>query len=233
MLEGQGEAVRFYFLEMNTRLQIEHAITEACTGVDLVRGQLEVAAGQPLPWSQSALTSRGHAIECRLYAENPRQDFLPQAGSVELYREPAGPGLRIDSGVREGSAVPVHYDPLLAKVIASGETRDLALRRAADALRRYVVLGVTTNLRLLQRILDHPQFREGRVDTGLLDQDIDLMLGPVTGAPAVAAAAAAGLVTPPTRASQLHRPRSDDVSNPWTTLTGWRLATHGDQAGDE
>ena len=235
LLEGEGEAVRFYFLEMNTRLQVEHAITEACTGVDLVRGQLEVAAGQRLPWSQNALTSRGHAIECRLYAEDPRQDFLPQAGSIALYREPAGPGLRIDSGVREGSAVPVHYDPLLAKVIASAETRDLALRRAADALRRYVVLGVTTNLLLLQRILEHPQFRQGRVDTSLLDQDIDLMLGPVTGAPAiaVAAAAAAGLVTPPMRTRQPRRPLLDDVSDPWTTLTDWRLATQSQQPGDE
>ena len=134
--------------------------------------------------------SRGHAIECRLYAEDPRQDFLPQAGTISLYREPTGPGLRIDSGVREGSTVPVHYDPLLAKVIACAETRGLAGGRAADALQRYVVLGVTTNLLLLGRVLDHPRFREGRVDTGLLDQELDTMLRPVTGAPAIAAAAA-------------------------------------------
>ena len=220
---------------MNTRLQVEHAITEVCTGVDLVRQQLKVAAGQPLPWSQNELTARGHAIECRLYAEDPRQDFLPQAGTVALYREPAGPGLRIDSGVREGSAVPVHYDPLLAKVIASAETRDLAIRRAADALRRYVVLGVTTNLLLLRRILDHPQFRQGRVDTGLLDRDISTMLGPVTGAPVVAAAAAAAasLVSSPTHAGQPEGQPVDDASDPWTTLTGWRLATQSHQAGDE
>ena len=235
LVEGQGDAMQLYFLEMNTRLQVEHAITEVCTGVDLVRQQLEVAAGQPLPWSQNELTARGHAIECRLYAEDPRQDFLPQAGTVALYREPAGPGLRIDSGVREGSAVPVHYDPLLAKVIASAETRDLAIRRAADALRRYVVLGVTTNLLLLRRILDHPQFRQGRVDTGLLDRDISTMLGPVTGAPVVAAAAAAAasLVSSPTHAGQPEGQPVDDASDPWTTLTGWRLATQSHQAGDE
>ena len=222
---------------MNTRLQVEHAITEVCTGVDLVRGQLEVAAGQPLPWSQDGLASRGHAIECRLYAEDPRQDFLPQAGSIALYREPAGPGLRIDSGVREGSAVPVHYDPLLAKVIASGETRDFAVRRAADALRRYVVLGVTTNLLLLRRILDHPRFRQGRVDTGLLDQEIDTMLGPdhrvhLWSPPR----------PPPRPASTAHlrAPNSGRraaigrcLLDPWTTLTDWRLATQSHRAGDE
>ena len=235
LLEGQGDTAQFYFLEMNTRLQVEHAITEVCTGVDLVRGQLEVAAGQPLPWSQDGLASRGHAIECRLYAEDPRQDFLPQAGSIALYREPAGPGLRIDSGVREGSAVPVHYDPLLAKVIASGETRDFAVRRAADALRRYVVLGVTTNLLLLRRILDHPRFRQSRVDTGLLDQEIDTMLGPITGPPVVAAAAAAAasLADAPKGAEQSPGPPLDGLLDPWTTLTDWRLATQSHRAGDE
>ena len=234
LLEGQGETARFYFLEMNTRLQVEHAITEVCTGVDLVRGQLEVAAGQPLPWSQSALASRGHAIECRLYAEDPQRDFLPQAGSIALYREPAGPGLRIDSGVQEGSAVPVHYDPLLAKVIASAETRDLAIRRAADALRRYVVLGVTTNLLLLQQVLRHPQFRQGHVDTGFLDRDIDTMFGPVEDAPAVAAAAAAiSLVSRPTAGRRPQATPSDDVSDPWTMLTGWRLATERPRASGE
>ena len=231
LLESQGESARFYFLEMNTRLQVEHAITEVCTGVDLVRGQLEVAAGQPLPWSQSALASRGHAIECRLYAEDPQCDFLPQAGSIALYREPAGPGLRIDSGVEEGSAVPVHYDPLLAKVIASAETRDLAIGRAADALRRYVVLGVTTNLLLLRQVLDHPRFRQGRVDTGLLDRDIDTMLGPVDGAPAIAAAAAAAvsLVSRPTGGRRSEETPSVAASDPWTTLAGWRLGADRDR----
>ena len=235
LLEGEGDTARFYFLEMNTRLQVEHAITEVCTGVDLVGGQIKVAAGQPLPWSQDELTSRGHAIECRLYAEDPRKDFLPQAGSIARYHEPAGPGLRIDSGVREGSVIPVHYDPLLAKVIAFAETRELAARRAADALRRYVVLGVTTNLLLLQRILVHPRFRQGRVDTGLLDQEVDTMLGPISGVPAVAAAAAAAasLVNPPTPASQPPGSPGDATSGPWTTLTDWRLATQTYSTRDE
>ena len=226
LLEGQGDDARFYFLEMNTRLQVEHAITEVCTGVDLIRGQLEIAAGHPLPWSQARLTSRGHAVECRLYAEDPRQDFLPQAGAIALYREPTGPGLRIDSGVREGSRVPVHYDPLLAKVIAAAETRDLAIGRAADALRRYVVLGVTTNLLLLRRVLDHPRFREGRVDTGLLEQELDGLLRPGTGAAVIAAAAAAATdqVAPHNRVAQVSRSSDGSVSDPWTDLTDWRLS---------
>ena len=226
---GAGDEASFYFLEMNTRLQVEHAVTEACTGVDLVRGQLEIAAGHRLPWSQDSVASRGHAIECRLYAEDPRQDFLPQAGNVLLYREPTGPGLRIDSGVREGSTLPVHYDPLIAKVIASAETRDLAIRRAADALRRFVVLGMTTNLQLLGRILEHPQFQDGRVDTGLLDRDLHTMLSPTKGAPLIAAAAAAAAAmhgrNEKTPASLLTAAsRLEDVADPWTTLTDWRLA---------
>jgi len=161
----------------------------------------------------------------RLYAEDPRRDFLPQAGTVALYREPTEPGLRIDSGVAEGSTVPVHYDPLLAKVIASAETRDLAARRAADALRRYVVLGVTTNLLLLRRILDHPRFREGRIDTALFEAELDTMLRPVDGPPMIAAAAAAAInnVSPPTHAGQPPESRPEGVTDPWTTLTDRRL----------
>ena len=235
LLEGEGDEARFYFLEMNTRLQVEHAITEACTGVDLIRGQLEIAAGHPLPWSQVDLRSRGHAVECRLYAEDPRQDFLPQAGAIALYREPTGPGLRIDSGVQEGSIIPVHYDPLLAKVIAAAETRDLAIRRAADALRRYVVLGVTTNLMLLRRVLDDPRFREGRVDTGLLEQELAGLLRPMTGAAVIAAAAAAAVnqVAPQDRATQASRSPDTGLSDPWTDLIDWRLATAPPEAESE
>ena len=120
---------------MNTRLQVEHPVTEAVVGVDLVHAQLRVAAGEPLPFSQGAISQRGHAIECRIYAEDPAQDFLPQAGTILLYHEPRGPGIRVDSGVAQGSVVSVHYDPLLAKLIVSAESRDAARRRAIVALR--------------------------------------------------------------------------------------------------
>ncbi len=128
LLEGEGDDARFYFLEMNTRLQVEHPVTEEVTGVDLVRAQLEVAAGAPLPWAQESLGQRGHAIECRIYAEDPSSDFLPQAGPLLLYREPSGPGIRIDAGVVEGDEIGVNYDPMLAKLVAAAETTG---RRAA------------------------------------------------------------------------------------------------------
>src|SRR5208282_5357576 len=127
LLTPAGE---FFFLEMNTRLQVEHPVTECVTGVDLVRAQILVASGEPLPWTQEMLSQRGHAIECRIYAEDPAQGFLPQAGRVLCYREPRMPGVRIDAGVTEGSEVPVYYDPMLAKLIASGETREAARERA-------------------------------------------------------------------------------------------------------
>jgi len=162
----------FYFLEMNTRLQVEHPVTEHTLGVDLVAAQLIVASGDPLPWRQSALAVRGHTIEARLYAEDPSSGFLPQAGTLLLYREPSIPGVRIDSGVREGDRIPVHYDPLLAKVIATAESRDGAISRLQAALRSFPVLGVRTNLELLLGILNHEAFRAGTMDTTFLDRHL-------------------------------------------------------------
>ena len=132
---------------MNTRLQVEHPVTEQVTGFDLVRAQLLVAAGEPLPWTQDDVSQRGHAIEARIYAEDPAQGFLPQAGPLLLYREPRLPGVRVDSGVAEGGEVSIYYDPMIAKVIATAETRDLAIARLAAALRAFPVLGVRTNIR--------------------------------------------------------------------------------------
>jgi acetyl/propionyl-CoA carboxylase alpha subunit len=161
----------FYFLEMNTRLQVEHPVTEQVTGLDLVRAQLLVAAGEPLPWTQADVSQRGHAIEARIYAEDPAQGFLPQAGRLLLYREPRLPGVRIDSGVTEGGDVSIYYDPMIAKVIATAETRDLARARLTAALRAFPVLGLRTNIPFLLRILEHPRFRAGAIDTGFLDRE--------------------------------------------------------------
>jgi acetyl/propionyl-CoA carboxylase alpha subunit len=161
----------FYFLEMNTRLQVEHPVTEQVTGRDLVRAQLLVASGQRVPWTQDQITQRGHAIEARVYAEDPARGFLPQAGPLLLYREPRLPGLRIDSGVVEGDAVPVHYDPLIAKVVATAESREMARTRLVSALRDYPILGVRTNIGFLLRILEHARFADGTIDTGFLDRE--------------------------------------------------------------
>jgi 3-methylcrotonyl-CoA carboxylase alpha subunit len=173
LVDGTGamsEETPFYFLEMNTRLQVEHGVTELVTGVDLVHAQLDVAGGERLPWRQEVLAQRGHAIEARVYAEDPSAGFLPQAGRLLLYREPRMPGVRVDSGVGEGDEIGVHYDPLIAKVIAAAESRELAIARLLAALRDFPVLGVRTNIPFLLRVLDHADFRAARIDTGFLDR---------------------------------------------------------------
>ena len=227
LVEQTETDARFYFLEMNTRLQVEHPVTELTTGVDLVRAQIEIAAGSPLPWTQAQLQSRGHAIECRVYAEDASRDYLPQAGRIALYREPAGPGIRLDAGVTEGSDVPLQYDPLLAKLVAYGEQRDWARARMLDALRQYVVLGVTTNLHLLQQVLRHPRFVAGDLDTGFLEQARDALIEPCGGPPLTAALAAAAAcrirepVEPVAAAARAPAARS----HPWTDLAGWRISS--------
>ena len=216
LLEGRGPDARFYFLEMNTRLQVEHPITEAVTGVDLVRAQLDVAAGQPLPWSQASLTQRGHAIECRVYAEDPSQGFLPQAGPLLLYREPSGPGIRIDSGVREGDRVGVEYDPLLAKLIAYGEHRAAAIARAVQALRAYPILGIRTNIPFLVRLLDHAVFAAGDLHTGVVEELLPALTAAADPPPeALAAAALIGAPAPLARAADIR------AVDPWDTLERW------------
>ena len=218
--QGGGNAVPFYFLEMNTRLQVEHPVTEQVTGVDLVRAQLLVAAGEPLPWSNDVLHQRGHAIEARIYAEDPARAFLPQAGTLLLYREPKGPGIRVDAGVIEGSEVPIYYDPLLAKIIASGETRQLAARRLIEALRDYPVLGIRTNIPFLLRVLEHPRFQAGQIDTGFLDAEgAGLAVDPPQEVPAVVQAA---LAAHDQRSTHSGTALSGDTWDPWSRLNGWR-----------
>jgi acetyl/propionyl-CoA carboxylase alpha subunit len=155
----------FYFLEMNTRLQVEHPVTELVTGVDLVRAQIDVAAGKSMPWTQDQLRQRGHAIQVRVYAEDPDDRFLPQSGTIAAYREPGGPGVRVDAGVMRGSEIGVKFDPMLAKLICFAEDRDAAIERVQRALRDYVILGTKTNLSWLRRVVVHPAFRDGRVST--------------------------------------------------------------------
>src|SRR4051812_25984525 len=168
---GVSGEIPFYFLEMNTRLQVEHPVTEQVTGVDLVRAQILVASGEPLPWGQASIRQRGHAIEVRLYAEDPVQSFLPQAGRLTRYREPQRPGIRVDAGVVEGSEVSVYYDPMIAKVIATAETRTLAIARLAQALREFEIGGVKTNRAFLLRVLESGAFHDGAIDTAYLDRE--------------------------------------------------------------
>src|SRR5262245_10992935 len=168
----------FHFLEVNTRLQVEHPVTEATTGLDLVRLQILVAEGAPLPLRQEDIVVRGHAIECRLYAEDPRNGYLPSTGSIACWHEGGGPGVRWDSGVTTGSEVTIHYDPMLAKVIAHAPTRAEAARRLARALEQSRILGVRTNQELLTRVLRDPVFLSGDLDTHFLERHPDLGTAP-------------------------------------------------------
>ena len=159
---------QFYFLEMNTRLQVEHPITEMVTGIDLVEWQIRIAAGEALPWRQADIQLRGHAIEARIYAENPARDFLPVSGDIVLWRLPAAEGVRVESGIKTHDTVTVHYDPMLAKIIAHGPDRKTAVRRLARALETAVLLGITTNLPFLIDVLRHPAFLEAQINTNFI-----------------------------------------------------------------
>ncbi len=164
------EQRNFHFLEMNTRLQVEHPVTEFVTGIDLVHLQLRVASGEKLPFTQEDVKLRGHAIECRIYAEDPDNNFFPSPGQITRLISPSGPGIRRDSGMYEGWTVPIDYDPLLAKLVGYGETRNDAINRLLRALYEYFVGGIKTNISLFRRILKDPDFRAGNLDTGFLDR---------------------------------------------------------------
>ena len=230
LVEGAGDSddddATLAFLEMNTRLQVEHPVTEAVTGRDLVHAQLAVAAGAALPWSQDQISVRGHAIECRVYAEHPTDHFLPDSGTLLCYQEPVGPGVRVDAGVVTGSVVSSHYDALLAKVITHADTRATALARARAALARFVVLGVRTNIELIGRVLRHPRVVDGRVDTAFLESELDGLLAETKDderrALAVAAALALHARLEPVAATG--SATTGGADDPWTTLGGWRLS---------
>ncbi|MBI2985872.1 MAG: acetyl-CoA carboxylase biotin carboxylase subunit [Deltaproteobacteria bacterium] len=164
-------AKNFYFLEMNTRLQVEHAVTERVVGIDLVKAQIEVAAGAYLPWRQRHISPTGHAIECRIYAEDPENDFMPCPGKIEGLRLPEGVGVRNDCGVYEGAEVPIYYDPMIAKLIIWGENRVEAILRMRRALREYQVRGIKTNIPFHQWILRHPRFMTGDFNTAFIDDE--------------------------------------------------------------
>jgi acetyl-CoA carboxylase biotin carboxylase subunit len=161
----------FYFLEMNTRLQVEHPITELVTGVDLARAQLRIAAGEPLWFRQEDLSQRGHAIECRVYAEDPANQFAPAPGRISGLREPGGPWVRVDSGVYAGYEVPIHYDPMVAKLICWGSDREEAITRCIRALREYRVRGIRTSIPFFTALLRDPDFLDGRYSTGFLSPE--------------------------------------------------------------
>jgi acetyl-CoA carboxylase biotin carboxylase subunit len=163
----------FYFLEVNARLQVEHPVTELITGVDLVRQQILIAAGEKLPFKQEDLSQRGHSIECRIYAEDPLNNFLPSSGKVLFLKEPKGPGVRHDCGIFSGSTVPIYYDPILAKLIVWAENRETACQRMVKALEDYVILGIKTTIDFLKDVIAHPQFKAGNTTTSFIEKHLD------------------------------------------------------------
>jgi acetyl-CoA carboxylase biotin carboxylase subunit len=172
-LEFLYENGEFYFIEMNTRIQVEHPVTELITGIDLVKAQLMIAAGEKLPWTQSHIVLRGHALECRINAEDPKT-FMPSPGPVRLWHAPGGPGVRVDSHLYSGYSVPPNYDSLVAKLISYGETRDTAIARMRNALAEMVVEGIKTNAGLHQEILAHAAFQQGGLDIHYLERRLGL-----------------------------------------------------------
>ncbi len=165
---------RFYFLEMNTRLQVEHPVTEMTTGLDLVREQVRIAAGEKLSYRQADLRQTGHSIECRIYAEVPEEDFRPSTGTIAVYVPPAGPGIRVDPGVAQDSTVSYHFDPMLAKLIVWAPSRRAAIERMKRALDDFVLLGVRTNIEFLRRVISTDDFAAGKIDTGFLEKHTEV-----------------------------------------------------------
>jgi 3-methylcrotonyl-CoA carboxylase alpha subunit len=217
-VEFVADAGGFFFLEMNTRLQVEHPVTEMVTGFDLVEWQLRVAAGEPLPVTQSAITLTGHAIEARIYAEDPSRDFAPSVGQLALFRTPAQTeGVRVDTGFATGDTVSIHYDAMLAKLICHGPTRAVALRRMQQALADCAVAGVASNLDLLGRIVTHPAFAAGGIDTGFIAREGATLLAAQGVPPArvLAIAALTALTAEPPAAG----------NDPWESHDLWWLNT--------
>jgi 3-methylcrotonyl-CoA carboxylase alpha subunit len=216
----EGDA--FYFMEMNTRLQVEHPVTEMITGLDLVEWQLRVASGSVLPKKQDELSLQGHAIEARVYAEDPARDFLPSIGKLRHLSTPVpAADVRIDTGVREGDEITPFYDPMIAKLIVHGETREVAIARMRDALAHYEVIGVATNVAFLARLMRAPSFVDGRLDTALIERERAVLFPPPEAPPRAAFDLAVLALT------SRRPPRTR--SSPWQDMEGWRLGASGQQ----
>lgn len=212
---------RFYFLEVNTRLQVEHPITEMITGLDLVRLQIDIAAGEPLPFTQKDIAGRGHAIECRIYAEDPEQGFFPSPGKIEFMKEPSGPGIRNDCGIYQGFNVPVEYDPILSKLIAFAGNREDAIMRMRRALKEYVILGVKTPIAFLIDILGSAAFIKGQTYTDFINTNFPCWKPE---RPDIDIAHIAFIIDEIAGRKKVQRtgPAADDYPTPWESLGQWR-----------
>ncbi|MFT3761325.1 MAG: acetyl/propionyl/methylcrotonyl-CoA carboxylase subunit alpha [Pseudoxanthomonas sp.] len=224
-VEFIAEAGTFYFMEMNTRLQVEHPVTEMITGQDLVEWQLRVAAGEPLPLAQEEIPLRGHAIEVRIYAEQPEKGFLPSIGTLQYLRTPqADANVRIDSGVEQGDAISPFYDPMIAKLIVHGDDRDAAIARLLRALGDFRIVGVGNNIGFLSKLVDHAGFRAGGFDTGLIGRELPALVAADAVLPADALPAAVlWVLQSQSRAAVARARASGDPHSPWGGADGWRI----------
>ncbi len=213
---------QFYFLEMNTRLQVEHPVTELVTGHDLVKLQFAVADGEKLPFSQADLSQRGHAIECRLYAEDPASGFLPAPGILSHFEIPHLPGVRVDAGVRAGDIISPYYDPMIAKIIVYDATREAAIRRMDSALSAAVTLGTSTNLNFLRALIQHPAFQKGELDTGFIERHAAELTAPPQSdlhLALLAAALSESVVSKPIQSTTF----ADSAPDSWDNTDGFRV----------
>lgn len=211
---------KYYFLEMNTRLQVEHPVTELVVGLDLAQWQIRIAAGEKFPFTQKDISQRGHAIECRIYAEDASNGFLPSTGKLLQYIEPRGPGIRLDSGFASGSDVTHFYDPLLAKLIVHAENREAATHRMQAALKDFVVHGVTTNIDFLQSVLAHKDFADGKVTTRWVETKFNWQPSEPSAEILIAAALADSTIA--TRKSEIVNSNEPDPFSPWKNPSGFR-----------
>jgi acetyl/propionyl-CoA carboxylase alpha subunit len=220
----------FYFLEMNTRLQVEHPITELVTGIDLVQWQIRAAAGERFIFPPSYFTQRGHAIECRIYAEDPANGFLPSTGKLLQYIEPHGPGIRVDSGFSLGDTITHFYDPMLAKLIVHAENRETAIQKMGAALRDFVIHGVTTNIDFLQDVLSHPDFADGKVSTRWVETNFNWASPTEPSFESLIAASLADIVVPSSKpalsvveGSMVSGSNEIDPYSPWKNPNSFRI----------
>jgi acetyl-CoA carboxylase biotin carboxylase subunit len=216
--------LNFYFMEMNTRLQVEHPITEMTTGIDLVKWQLKIANGEKLTIKQKDIIQRGHAIECRIYAENPSKGFLPSTGTIEQVEIPSGPNIRDDSGIYTGMKITPYYDPMLAKIITYAENRDENINKMIWALSRYIIMGVTTNISFLKKVLEHEEFKKGNITTHFIDNYFKDRTVAKDRLPVDAIIALAVYDTIHKKTQEIVRYKEVDPHNPWKHVGRWRVS---------
>ncbi|MDZ7331562.1 MAG: acetyl-CoA carboxylase biotin carboxylase subunit [candidate division KSB1 bacterium] len=213
----------FYFLEVNARIQVEHPVTEFVTGIDLVKQQIRIAAGEPLPFCQEDLQQRGHAIECRIYAEDPENNFLPSLGTIHFVQEPTGPWVRVDSGLFSGIEVSMYYDPILSKLIVWGQNRNDAIQRMKRALDNYVILGIKTQIPFLKAVIEHPEFVRGNINTNFLTDHFANWRMPELDAAAISKALAIAAIHEMTNSKKPVRVEKSTHVTPWNTIGYWEI----------